>query len=154
MKMADNSLMTFQNNCESINRNGVEVKANHIKDNNTNEDSKTIQIIVNKPDDQPRDEILQNSTDILTQGDVVDEFLAGENNLEFNNDLLTDMDSANEGIPFKSENTISECNNENLAKSESPGSVNKEMANPINPSHRLSTTRFMAKKLKRRSIKW
>lgn len=152
--MADNSLMTFQNNCESINRNGVEVKANHIKDNNTNEDSKSLQIIVNKPDDQPQHEILQNSSDILTQGDVVDEFLAGENNLEFNNDLLANMDSTNEGIPFKSENTISECNSGKLEKSEFSGSVIKEMDNPINPFHRLSTTRFIAKALKRRSIKW
>lgn len=154
MKMADNSLMTFQNNCESINRNGVEVKANHIKDNNTNEDSTTLQIIVNKPDDQPRDEVLQNSSDILTQGDVVDEFLAGENNLEFNNDLLSSMENINEGISFKSENTISECNTRNLEKTEFTESVTKEVENSIQAFRRISTTSFIAKNLKRRSIKW
>ncbi|KAJ8944811.1 hypothetical protein NQ318_013147 [Aromia moschata] len=149
--MADNSLLTFQNNCESINRNGVEVKSN-VQD--TADGGVAAQeATINKQDDRPQDYMLRNSCDVPTRDDVVDEFLAGEDKPEFGDDLLlSNIEHDGEGIAFKSENTLADCGDGELGEKGGFPETLMENSRPV--AHRSSPATFIAKNLKRRSIKW
>ncbi|XP_008199159.1 uncharacterized protein LOC659546 isoform X2 [Tribolium castaneum] len=109
MKMAEKSVMlTFQNNCEAINSNCVEV-INEADEKNTNNDITEIATNTNKPEDEPEM--------TGTQEDAVEKFLAGESKNDFNDDLLLEnIESENDGIEFKSDNVIMDC--PDLEKSE------------------------------------
>nr|XP_023012326.1 uncharacterized protein LOC111502472 isoform X1 [Leptinotarsa decemlineata] len=96
--MAENTLIVFQNNCESINRNCVEVETGRNEKTNPFQQS----LVINNA----QNDILQSSSDICSQEEAVEVFLAGEDKADF--DLFSNGD---EGISFKSENDILECNN-------------------------------------------
>ncbi|XP_044269517.1 uncharacterized protein LOC123014450 isoform X1 [Tribolium madens] len=102
MKMAEKSVMlTFQNNCEAINSNCVEV-INEADEKNTNNDITEIATNTNKPEDEPEM--------TGTQEDAVEKFLAGESKNDFTDDLLLEnIESENDGIEFKSDNVIMDC---------------------------------------------
>jgi hypothetical protein len=104
MKMAEKSVMlTFQNNCESINSNCVEV-INEADEKNPNNDITEIATNTNKPEDEPNG----GMTGDATQEDAVEKFLAGESKTDFNDDLLLENIEA-DGIDFKSDNVIMDC---------------------------------------------
>lgn len=102
MKMAEKSVMlTFQNNCEAINSNCVEV-VNEVDEKNTNNDITEIATNTNKPEDEPEM--------TGTQEDAVEKFLAGESKNDFNDDLLLEnIEAENDGIEFKNDNVIMDC---------------------------------------------
>lgn len=102
--MAEKSVMlTFQNNCETINSNCVEVE-NGAEEKNPNND--ITEINTNKSEDKPNGEM----TGSETQEDAVEKFLAGESKNDFNDDLLLEnIEAENEGIDFKSDNVIMDC---------------------------------------------
>lgn len=79
MKMAEKSVLTFNNNCATNNRIGAEVNANPVNDENMHI-TDTININ-NSWNDKPL-----NSSDICTQEEASEEFLAGENKWETEND--------------------------------------------------------------------
>lgn len=77
--MAENSEMTFDNNCATNNRNSAEVNENPVKDEN-NPVTDTININ-NSQNDKPL-----NSSDVFTQEEAADEFLAGGEKWQSEND--------------------------------------------------------------------
>lgn len=107
--MAEKSVMlTFQNNCESINSNCVEVRdAETDTEKITNSDITHIVTNINK---QPEDEPIIDRKCATSEEDAVEQFLAGDLKSDFNDDLLLeDLKSGNEGIDFKSDNVIMDC---------------------------------------------
>lgn len=114
--MADNALMmTFQNNCESINSNCVEVSTSDINEKITNNDiisTTKMETIENEANDEERSEaeVFGNDSEPVTATeDAVAEILAGDSKLEeeFKRELLEI--SSNDGIYYKTENELLSC---------------------------------------------
>lgn len=102
--MAENPVMLpFQNNCEAINSNCVEV-VDETEEKITNND---ITIATNKPEAEPSCGVQDG-----TPEDAVEKLLlAGENEKDdFHDDLLLEtIEAENDGIDFKTENVIMDC---------------------------------------------
>lgn len=82
MKMAENSVLTFNNNCASNNRICAEVNG-HIRTTNKDENSDiTDPININNS----QSDKLPDSSDVCTQEEAAEEFLAGENKSECENE--------------------------------------------------------------------
>lgn len=89
--MAEKSVLTFNNNCATNNRIGAEVIESPIKDDNMHI-TDTINI------NNSRNDIQLNSSDVCTQEEAGEEFLAGENKWESeraDDELLEDATSDN-----------------------------------------------------------
>lgn len=79
MKMAENSELTFDNNCATNNRNSAEVNENLVKDEENH-----VTNILNINSSQ--NEKTLNSSDVCTQEEAAEEFLAGGNKWDSEND--------------------------------------------------------------------
>lgn len=143
MKMAEDPLISLPNNRGSINRNCVEVEENIVKVKNV---PQTIFMISNSETDT-----LPNSSDISTQEEAVEEFLAGDNKSEYNNELLSNMGDDDEEILFKTENVL-ECGNEEYERDSRKKYTKNNYAGKV--FQRKPERNYIAKILKKRSIRW
>ncbi|KAG5875436.1 hypothetical protein JTB14_038369 [Gonioctena quinquepunctata] len=142
MNMAENTLLVYQNNCDSINRNCVEVETSRIEITNSSQ----LDLDINKT----QNDISQSSSYICTQEEAVDVFLAGEDKTDF--DILSNIETdGDEGISFKSENDILECNNE-FGSDDIHQNSRRIAKKKI--YRRTNGNDYICKTLKKRSIKW
>ncbi|XP_057671370.1 uncharacterized protein LOC130903200 [Diorhabda carinulata] len=143
MKMADNTIVAIKNNCEFINSKCVEVKINENTKASCLADQKTITT-------KFLDGIF-NSSDISTQEEAVEEYLAGNEKTDFNEEFLPCADNSEEGISFKSENVL-EINNEYETTEEDVIRSKKDIAK--DQTKRTVGSSYVVRSLKKRSIKW
>lgn len=143
MKMADNSLMIFKNNFKSINSNCVEVESNVIAKISSDDNEQAISI------NESEDGTINISSDVSTQEEAVEEYLAGNNKTEFNDEFLA-CTNVHDGISFKSENVLeidNDDDNENLI-------LEKSVINLGRLRKKCNVNNYMVRNLKKRSIRW
>lgn len=177
--MADNTLMmTFQNNCESINSNCVEVSTSDINEKITNNDIITttkMETIENEANGQERNEeeaFGNDSETVATAEDAGEKILAGDDDKaeeQFKPDLL-DV-SSNDGISFKNENNLILCDDDDEetdlvqreeelledepTQEEQPEDhIEEKIVVTRKYRSRVSVATYIARNLTKRSFKW